>query len=299
MTSALDDGSLAAGFPWQGTWFNSLVDFGIDAIGPDANDFTNFFFWGYALNFVTVEQGGCHVRVQPGDEVLFAYDVFSKAHLLKLTGPATAIANHPVFVTVTDGKSGLPVGGAQVGNTTSRLDGRARVVFDSPGQKTLKAEATNSIRSNRLSICVAPPDSAACAGTSQPSGGEGPASDLIAPLIRISSPRNGKRYRRGPRLLRGTASDGGGVRTIKLALRRSGRRKGCSWWSGSRERFVRGGCGKASFFSIDGVASWSYLMPKRRARGRYRLDVTAVDRAGNTASEFRRGRNRVSFQVRR
>src|SRR4051812_39355522 len=37
MTTALDDGSLAGGFTWAGTWFDGFQDFGIDRIGPDSN----------------------------------------------------------------------------------------------------------------------------------------------------------------------------------------------------------------------------------------------------------------------
>ena len=57
MTSALDDGAAANGFSWDGTWF-SFGDFGVDRIGPDANDFAGNRFWGYALNFVPAAVGG-------------------------------------------------------------------------------------------------------------------------------------------------------------------------------------------------------------------------------------------------
>jgi hypothetical protein len=300
MTSALDDASLAAGFPWQGTWFDSFGDFGIDSVGTDANDFGANRFWGYALNFVAPDIGGCQKQVQAGDQVLFGYDFFSKAYLLKLSGTPVARVNEPVNITVTDGKTGSPVGGASVAGKTTRADGHARLAFGTPGLKSLKAERPDSLRSNELLVCIASAAGGDCGVPASALGGETrQTSDTTAPSARISSPRNGRRYRRGPRLLRGTASDDGGVKTIRLALRRSGTGKGCSWWSGSRERFVRSGCRKAKFFSIEGDASWSYLLPSALKRGRYRLDVTASDRVGNAASEFRRGRNRVVFQVRR
>ena len=34
--------------------------------------------------------GGCQQRVGTGDEVLWVYDAFSKAHALNLAGPASA-----------------------------------------------------------------------------------------------------------------------------------------------------------------------------------------------------------------
>ena len=37
MTTALDDGALAGGFTWAGTWFDGFQDFGIDRIGSDSN----------------------------------------------------------------------------------------------------------------------------------------------------------------------------------------------------------------------------------------------------------------------
>src|SRR5436309_14339893 len=37
MTTALDDGSLAGGFTWDGTWFDSFKDFGRNRIGPADN----------------------------------------------------------------------------------------------------------------------------------------------------------------------------------------------------------------------------------------------------------------------
>jgi hypothetical protein len=80
MTSALDDASLGGAFSWDGTWFSGFEDFGIDRVGPDAVDFANNRFWGYALNFISTQVGGCQQQVQAGDEVLFGYDFFSKAH---------------------------------------------------------------------------------------------------------------------------------------------------------------------------------------------------------------------------
>jgi hypothetical protein len=41
------------------------------------------------------------------------------------------------------------------------------------------------------------------------------------------------------------------------------------------------------------------LLPAPLPRGRYVLDVKAVDRAGNSQSRFVRGRTRVVFEVAR
>jgi hypothetical protein len=296
MTSALDDGSVAAGFGWSGTWFNSFQDYGIDGIGPDSADFANNKYWGYALNFVPSQLGGCQQQVHAGDEVLFGYDFFSKANRLRLAGPASATVGGSVSVTVTDGTTGSPVRGATVGGTATRADGEARLSFDSPGLKRLKAERPDSIRSNALVVCAAPVEGGDC-GLPVTRLGSGPVRDAKSPLARISKPRSGARYRRGPRLLQGTASDeASGVRVITLALRRRAGAK-CSWWSGRRERFVAGGCGKARSFEVGEDPNWSYLLPSALRRGRYRLDVKAIDRAGNSEDRFIRGKNRVKFEV--
>ena len=81
MTSALDDASRTGAFSWDGTYFASFDDFGVDRVGPDAANSSQF--WGYALNFQASSVGGCQQKVSGGDDVLFAFDFFSKSHLLR------------------------------------------------------------------------------------------------------------------------------------------------------------------------------------------------------------------------
>jgi hypothetical protein len=200
MTSALDDGSIAGGFTWDGSWFPGFEDFLIDRIGPDASDFVAFKFWGTALNFQPLSVGGCQQQVTAGDEVLFTYDFFSKLHLLKLTGPAKAATGQAVNVTVTDGQDGSKIAGASVGGTLTGADGTAALSFDSPGLKRLKAERADSVRSNAVAVCVYVPGSGACdTSTRQPPTGQppvGPAGpgkpvrDSKAPSARISWKRS-------------------------------------------------------------------------------------------------------------
>ena len=304
MTSALDDGAAANGFSWDGTWF-SFGDFGVDRIGSDTNDFAGNRFWGYALNFVPAAVGGCQQQVADGDEVLFAFDFFASPppHLLRLAGPARAALNAPVTVRVSDGQNGSPVAGASIAGVpgaVSGTDGSATVSFDSPGIRRLKAQAPGSIRSNSLLVCASQTGSDDCGvppSTLGAPGSRGGVRDSRAPVARISGPRDGGRYRRGPRLLRGSATDdASGVDVVKLALRRHFKGR-CSWWSGRRERFVGRGCRKKFFFAVGSDADWSYLLPQRLPAGRYVLDVKAFDRARNRTERFRRGVNRVVFHV--
>jgi hypothetical protein len=156
------------------------------------------------------------------------------------------------------------------------------------------------IRSSTLTVCVAPATGGDCGlpaqlGSQQNAG----TADRVAPSARIKGPRNGKRYARGPRLLRGTASDSqSGVRTVQLSLRRRAGRR-CSQWSARSERFVGKSCRKKAFFDAGAGPNWSYLLPDPLPRGRYVLDVKAVDRVGNSQSRFVRGRTRVVFRVAR
>jgi hypothetical protein len=295
MTAALDDASIAAGFTWEATWF-SFGDFFITNVG--GNPGTPSAFWGTVLNNEPTLVGGCQQQVRQGDDVLFALgDVYSQP-LLKLSGPQAARAGDSVVFTVTDAKTGSPVRGASVAGRRTYADGRARVPFESPGIRLLKADMPGAIRSSAFPVCVAAAAGGDCGlPTRLGSQGSSGAKDGRAPSARISGPRHRARYARGPRLLRGTASDDlSGVRAVKLSLRRRvGRR--CSQWSGRSERFVGNSCRRSSFFDAGSGPNWSYLLPSRLPRGRYVLDVKAVDRAGNSRSRFVRGRTRVVFRV--
>jgi hypothetical protein len=57
-------------------------------------------------------------------------------------------------VTVTDGQTGKPISGASVEDKTTDNNGRADISFTSSGVKKLKAERSDSIRSNTIVIVV-------------------------------------------------------------------------------------------------------------------------------------------------
>ena len=159
-TAALDDAARLGGFSWDGPYSTGFDDFFVDRVGPDAANSTQF--WGLLLNYDSTSIGGCQQRVAEGDQVLWAFDAFSKVRALKLTGPTVARTGAPVPVTVTDGKSGAPQAGATVGGATTGPDGQATPVFSTPGVYTLKAEKGDSVRSNGLKLCVDPPGIEAC-----------------------------------------------------------------------------------------------------------------------------------------
>ena len=94
---------------------------------------------------------------------MFVFDAFNANAFLKLTGPATAITNHPAFFTVTDGQTGKPVAGATLsgpaslsflGGVVSNGNGEFGVAFHVPGTFALKASKLNAIRSNAFTVQV-------------------------------------------------------------------------------------------------------------------------------------------------
>lgn len=157
-TAALDDAAAKRAFTWDGTFSTQFDDYFITRIAEQSQTSTQF--WGILVNFQFIPVGGCQQRIRGGDEVLFAFDAFNKQHFLKLTGPNTATTGQPITVTVTDGQNGQPIQGATVGpinnteTTTTNANGRARVTFRTPGVKRLKAERSDSIRSNALRVVV-------------------------------------------------------------------------------------------------------------------------------------------------
>jgi hypothetical protein len=307
MTTALDDGALAGGFTWAGTWFDGFQDFGIDRIGSDSNGGAPTFpSWGYALNFTPSQVGGCQQQVQNGDDVLFAYDFFSKAHLLKLAGPGSANTGEAVRVTVTDGQNGTPVAGASVGGQVTGPDGGATLTFTSTGVHPLKAESPDSVRSNTVAVCVHNGADGACGSGSDGVGAVGGGSgspqtlDSTGPAARISGIRRGRRFsaRRAPRLLKGTVGvDPSGVKAVYIRLWRHDRGR-CFYLSWRTETLRRGACGGHRDLVYAGKGpDWSYLLAFTPPRGHYRVDAIAVDGHGN-GSAISAGVNRVDFYVR-
>jgi hypothetical protein len=158
-TAALDDGARLNNFTWDADWFASFNDFIVTRVAGEAA--TSSQFWGFGVNFKFATVGGCQARVHQGDEVLWIFDAFSKAHVLKLAGPSTATTGAPVTVTVTNG-DGAPIAGATVGGVQTGADGKATLSFAQAGVHRLKAERADSVRSNSLIVCTDPPGADPC-----------------------------------------------------------------------------------------------------------------------------------------
>jgi hypothetical protein len=107
------------------------------------------------VNGAPAQAGGCQVQVKTGDEVLWAYDMFSAKQLLRLTGPKTAKIGKPFKVKVVDTlNGGKVVKGADVAGVKTNAKGIASLEYSDKGVLEIKAEAKNAVRSNTLVVRV-------------------------------------------------------------------------------------------------------------------------------------------------
>jgi hypothetical protein len=287
-----------APFAIHGEWSDSLGSPSFTDIDGEAVGFDGTRFLAEYKNAQAAMIGSCGDPIGPGDDVLFAYSD-GVDPLLALAGPVSAKPGETATVRVTDAASDAAIAGAAVGGRTTAADGTATIgPFTQRGEHDLKASKPGTVRSNRLRVCVSDGHDGACATTTPAPNAPPPSSaarDTSAPVATIAGLRNGAIYsrRRAPRLLRGKVSaDASGLHSVKLKLtRRVGRR--CSYFSGRRERFVPMRCGRGSFLRIGDRADWSYLLPRRLGRGRYVLEVKAIDGAFNRGTPAR-----VRFRVR-
>jgi hypothetical protein len=323
-TTALHDAARQVGLAFDAEWFGSGKeknenpgDFFVSRVGQDVNQTSSpFDSWGYAVNFTTAPVGGCQIALAPGSEILWAYNYFNLQHLVDLSGPVNVDMGAPFTVRVVDGQTGEGIPGASVSEVTggvttlssasqtTNASGEARVTLFHPGAITLKATRADSVRSNGLAVCVHNGNDGTC-GTVPSSGVVPPPSPSAPPptadLARVSGVKNGRVYRRrfAPRVLGGIVEvpAGGTLREVRVRLERRYQGR-CFDFSGAREAFRRARrCGTASFFSVGGSESFTYLLPSRLAVGRYVYDVEAVDNL-ERMSKLVPGVSHVVFRVR-
>jgi hypothetical protein len=268
-TAALDDAATLGGFTWDGSWFDSFSDFSVDRVAGDA--VTSSQFWGFFVDGVPPSVGGCQLRVTGGQEVLWAFDAFSKLHTLHLAGPGAVTVGQPVAVKVTDAGDGSPLAGADVRGATTGADGVASLSFDQPGVYRLKAERSDSVRSNALVLCVDPVGAEQCTGA-----------DHTAPAVSVKLPGEAGSAA-------GLASAGSRSRTLTISWQGqdpAADGSGVSTYTAEVRELAQGA--KASQ-----AATWRTLLYRSTAtsvvfRGRagraYEFKVTAYDRAANAST---------------
>ena len=258
-------------------------------------------------NGVFQEVGMCFVPVSDGDRVLLAYGEYG-AMALSLTGPTTVNVGETAPFVVRNAGNNVGQAGATVAGATSDDNGVANAVFSSPGTYVVKAEKPGAVRSNAVTICVhngndgncgfpldlgvqAAPSATTTPVDATPLTPPAPlepvfAPDTTAPVATITGLRNRQRFAKGkgPRELRGTVADTGGLRSVEVRLRRQTAKK-CFGFDARGESFKRIRCSRgATWFSVGSSADWSYLLPARLKKGLYQLQVRATDAAGNQSA---------------
>jgi hypothetical protein len=151
-TGALDDAAKLGSLTWSGSFDPSFSDFAVSKIGPDAQTSTQF--WGVAVQWKSLQVGGCQFKVSPGEEVLWAYDLFNKKHILRLTGPRRVHHGKRFTVKVVDGQTSKPLAHAKVGGKKTNKHGVVRLRAGHRGTIRLKAAAPKSVRSNQIAVKV-------------------------------------------------------------------------------------------------------------------------------------------------
>ncbi len=303
-TSALGALDQATGGDWTGTYDAGFSTYTLATVKGELHDGATSTYWAFWLNDSYAALSVCAQELQEGDRVLIVPDCFApgcvEASPLRITGlPATAAPGAPVTVKVEQltapvypatETTAAPAAGATVSyrgaTATAGADGNAVLTFSGTGPQAVQATKPGHIRSAAETVCVTTGADGAC-GTTAPAP-TGP--DTTAPTAKLTGLANGKVFsrKRAPRQLRGTVSaDPSGIKSVRLAItRRVGER--CWAFDGAAERFARHRCGGSRSFRIGDRADWSYLLPKRLARGRYTIRVAAIDNAGNAASSTTR-----------
>jgi hypothetical protein len=151
-TGAMDDAVKLAGLTWAGSYSADFEDIVVNRIGPDTAADPQY--WGVAVDGKSLEVGGCQRVVTAGEEVLWAYDLFSQKHLLHATGGSKVRAGRIYKVKVTDTQNPGVVAGALIGGKKTNAQGIAKLRFKTAGTKRLKATLKGSLRSNQLTVKV-------------------------------------------------------------------------------------------------------------------------------------------------
>jgi hypothetical protein len=323
-TSAAGALELATGGRWTGTWFHPF-GYSVEQILGESHVFPEPDYFALWINNRAAQEGICGAssELQSGDEVLFFVDrcefdpvargcANAPVLPLGLRVPRTVRPGVPFAATVVEyAATGAPspAAGATVSGgdapATTNAGGVASATVGAAGERRLRATKPGRARSAHEVVCATSGNDGLCgsppACATDGRDGRCGTRDRTAPTATVAGIREGRRFARGraPRRLRVVvASDPSGILVVKLRLTRTDRGR-CSWYSGRSERFRRSRCGaeRGAWFAIGDREQIDYLLPRPLGRGRYVLDVNAVDKAYNRDDARRRGGNRVVFHV--
>jgi hypothetical protein len=282
-------------------------------------------YWNFWLNDEYAQEGVCTYAVKPGDRILLLVqrdDPPGTPTIFPLTlagVPASVVTGSAFTVTVNEQRSNgmtttpTPIAGARISDgsqilATTDAAGHATITLSAVGSKTLFAVHAGNVESEAAAVSVVAatsgPGTSTTPMTTPPPGPLTPGPDRSAPSLAIVGIAEGQRFARaaGPRRLRvEVAPDPSGLYAVKLRLTRNDRGR-CTYFSGRFERFrlnhkARCSASAGSWFGVGDHSSVDYLLPGRLPRGRYVLDVNAIDKAFNRDDGRRRGGNRIVFHV--
>ena len=300
----------ATGGNWSGPWFDGL-GYAVNTIRGETHAFPAPEYFSLWINHRSASEGVCGTtaELQPGDDVLFFVDRCVADPVtflctnppvlpLGLKAPGNVAPSAPFTVSVVEyAASGTPspVAGATVtgGAEPVTTDAAGNAVVTANAQEPFSLRATKANRAPSASelVCVSSGTDGRCGSA-----------DRESASATITGIREGRRFTRANAPRRLTArieADTSGLQVVKLRLtRRVGPR--CWYFSTKSERFRRAPCGvnRAPWAAIGDRQEVDYLLPEPLPRGRYVLDVNAVDKAGNRDDARRRGGNRIVFHVR-
>jgi hypothetical protein len=316
----------------QGNWKATLEPVGVEIDGIQGLNLPSFAedayaYWAFWLNNEYALLGACSQEVGAGADIVFFVQCYAPGaqcaesasapeHFLTATPPSSSSlivgesASLKVGSLSTQDGSAEPELPAQtrlsagLQSITPGPNGTATVSFTAPGSYTIQAKAPDSVPSDPYVICVHAAGDGGCGTPVVGSPGGGVAgfqqrySGPFALAARSGSPRDGQVYAHGhaPRLLSGRILSHEPLSSVSLALRRQSRGR-CSAYDGKSERFVKASCGSATAFPLANSPSFSYLLPAALRPGRYVLDISAQDTAGNRIAPAR-GFSRIVFYVR-
>jgi hypothetical protein len=163
-TSALNEASIEAGFPFDGTFDSQVDDLFITSISDSTETSTEF--WALLLNYQFTPGSGCQQEASEGAVVLWAFNAFDLVDFLRastsstVSSPDTAsvpvaiVAGTPFTIFVTNGSDGTPVSGAAIAGQTTDANGEATLIIADPGTYQFKATKAGSLRSNFVNVIV-------------------------------------------------------------------------------------------------------------------------------------------------
>jgi hypothetical protein len=331
-TSAAGALEIGTAGDWGGSFFTGL-GYSVERVLGESHVFPAPDFFELWINNRAQSVGICSAELQEGDDVLFFparcevgpppdFACTNPPVLpLRLIVPSTVAPGAPFNVSVVEiapdatesPEAGATIEGGDAAATTNAA-GVATVTVGAGGPHALRATNVNRARSALQNVCATTGSDGLC-GTTSPgvpaadcatSGTDGLCGtrDTTAPSTSIAGIADKHRFARGkgPRTLNvNVKPDVSGLLTVKLRLTRTDGPR-CTYYSGKSERFrtprgAKCGADNGFWFAVGDREQTSYLLPRALPRGRYVLDVNAIDKSFNRDDARRRGSNRIVFFV--